>query len=209
MGAGGFGREMLWTIGDLPAAGRDWEVAGFLDADVDGAARSLGEKGVALPVLGSPDDYRPRDEDRFVCAIGSPRAKLEVCESLRSRGARFEPVIHPTAAIAPGAVLGEGVIFRHGSGTSVNTVVGDFVTLNSSAGLGHDVVAEAGCTLSAHCDVMGGAHLERGAFLGSHALVMPGVRVGSFATVGAGSVVLRRVAAGATVFGSPAKTLNF
>jgi sugar O-acyltransferase (sialic acid O-acetyltransferase NeuD family) len=200
---------MLWTVGDLPAAGRDWEVAGFLDADVDRAAESLREKGVALPVLGDPGDYQTRDEDRFVCAIGSTSAKLAVCEALRERGARFETVVHPTAMVAPGAVLGEGVIFRHWAGTSVNTVVGDFVTLNSSAGLGHDVVAEAGCTLSAHCDVMGGAYLERGAFLGSSALITPGVRVGAFATVGAGSVVLRRVAAGATVFGSPARALNF
>jgi sugar O-acyltransferase (sialic acid O-acetyltransferase NeuD family) len=200
---------MLWTVGDLPAAGREWEVAGFLDAEVERAAESLREKGVALPVLGRPDDYQPRDEDRFVCAIGSTRAKLEVCEALRARGARFETVVHPTAMVAPSAVVGEGVIFRHWAGASVNTVVGDFVTLNSSSGLGHDVVVDAGCTLSAHCDVMGGAALDRGVFLGSHAAVMPGVRVGAFATVGAGSVVLRRVAPGTTVFGVPAKLLDF
>ena len=209
VGAGGFGREMLWTVGDLPAAGRDWEVAGFLDGRVDRAAEELRGKGVGLPVLGSPEDYQPRDEDRFVCAIGDPRAKLRVCQMLRERGGRFETVIHPSAMVAPSAVLGEGAILRHGAGLSVNTVIGDFVTLNSTSGLGHDAVAEDGCTLSAYCDVMGGAHLERGVFLGSHAMVAPGVRVGECATVGAGSVALRRVAAGATAFGVPAKSLNF
>jgi sugar O-acyltransferase (sialic acid O-acetyltransferase NeuD family) len=209
IGAGGFGREMLWTLGDVAAAGCDWEFAGFLDGRVDHAREALRAKGVGLPVLGSPDDYQPRDEERFVCAIGDPGAKLRVCEALRDRGARFQTAIHPTALVAPDAVYGTGLILRHGAGLSVNTVVGDFVTLNSYAGLGHDAVVEDGCTLSSFCDVMGGAHLERGVFMGSHAMVAPGVRVSEFAKVGAGSLALRRVAAAATVLGVPARTLGF
>lgn len=207
IGAGGFGREMLWTAGDVPAEGRDWEVGGFIDDDVDRARAELARLGFAVPVLGSVNDFRPADGDRLTCAIGAPRAKLRVCEALRARGGRFADVVHPSAVVHASARTGEGLVLRHFSGISVNCAVGDFVTVNSSAGLGHDAVVEDGCTLSAHADVMGGARLERGALLGSHAAVLPGATVGAFATVGAGTVVLRRVKPEATVFGVPAREL--
>lgn len=209
VGAGGFGREVLWTAQEVPADRRAWEVAGFLDGDVDGARRELADKGVALPVVASPADYMPREGDVLVCALADPRAKLAVCEELRARGARFASVLHPTALLHTSAVVGEGLIMRHYSGISPNAVVGDFVTINFLAGTAHDTVVGDGCVFGPHSDVMGAATLDRGVLLGSHAAVLPGANVGAFATVGAGSVVVRRVAAGTTVFGVPARRLGF
>ena len=209
VGAGGFGREVLWTAGDVPAEQRTWEIAGFLDDDVDGARRDLAGKGVELPVLASPADYRPREGEVLVCALVDPAEKLRVCEELRSRGARFASVLHPTALVHPSAVVGEGLIMRHYSGISPNALVGDFVTINFLAGTAHDTAVGDGCVFGPHSDVMGAATLGRGVLLGSHAAVLPGAKVGDFATVGAGSVVVRRVAAGTTVFGVPARRLDF
>lgn len=209
VGAGGFGREVLWTASEVPAESRAWEIAGFLDDDVDGARRELAAKGVDLPVASRPADYAPCDGDVLVCALADSRARLATCEALRSRGARFAPVLHPTALLHPSAVVGEGLILRHYSGIGPNAVLGDFVTVNFLAGAAHDTVVGDGCTFGPHSDVMGAATLGRGVLLGSHAAVLPGARVGDFATVGAGSVVVRRVAAGTTVFGVPARRLDF
>ncbi|WP_020178956.1 sugar O-acetyltransferase [Methylopila sp. M107] len=44
-------------------------------------------------------------------------------------------------------------------------------------------------------------------WIGAGALILPGVTVGDGAIIGAGSVVTRDVAAGATVVGSPARTV--
>lgn len=194
---------------DVPCDQREWEPAGFLDDRPDHASQRLSAKGVALPVLGRIADHQPRDDERFICAIGTTKTKLDVCEELRRRGARFVNLIHPTVQVGPGSVLGIGVMMLRLAGVTVNVSIGDFVTINTVAGAGHDVVIEDGCTLSSHCEVAGNGYLERGVFLGSHASILPGARVGAFATVGAGSVVLRRVAAGATVFGVPAKALDF
>lgn len=209
VGAGGFGREVLWTAHDAAAERDAWDITGFLDHDVDGARRELAEKGVALPVVSSICDYQPRDGEVVVCALAEPREKLAACEMLRARGAEFASVIHPTALVHPSAEVGVGLVLRHYTGISPNARVGDFVTINFLAGTAHDTVVGDGCTCGPHSDIMGGAVVGRGVLIGSHAAVLPGARVGDFATVGAGSVVLRRVAPGVTVFGVPAKKLDF
>jgi len=209
VGTGGFGREVLWTADDVPAERRGWDVAGFLADDVDAARAEFAAKGVAPPVVGSVADYQPRPGELLVCAIADSRERLAACEELRGRGARFGSVLHPTALVHPSAVVGAGLIMRHYSGLSPNVVAGDFVTINFLAGAAHDCIVGDGCTFGPHSDVMGAAELGRGVLLGSHAAVLPGARVGDFATVGAGSVVVRRVAAGATVFGVPARRLDF
>jgi maltose O-acetyltransferase len=42
-------------------------------------------------------------------------------------------------------------------------------------------------------------------WIGGGAIILPGVTIGDDAMIGAGSVVTRDVAAGATVFGNPAR----
>lgn len=203
VGAGGFGREIFrWA---KEARDRTWEVIAFLDCN-EGA---LTGQQIDAEVLGDPAEYEPRDGDLFVCAVGAPTAtKLAMSENLRSRGAKFVNLIHPTAIIGDSCVLGLGVIVCPYAVLTSNVTIGDFVTINVHATVGHDAAIEDGCTLSGHADVTGWATLRRGAFLGSHACVTPGAVVGEFATVGAGSVVVAKVRPHSTVFGVPARSLT-
>lgn len=208
VGGGDFAREVLWAAQDVPPDARDWEPAGFLDDNPEGASERLAASGVALPVLGTIAAHEPTEDCVYISGIGSPRAKLATCELLQGRGARFVNVIHPTAVVGPGAVLGHGVLLWRQALVSVNARVGDHVTLQYCAAVGHDAELGEGCTLSAYAEVTGHVRAGRGVFLGSHAVVLPGKQVGELATVGAGSVVVRHVPAGVTVFGSPAKRLS-
>lgn len=207
LGGGDFARELLWMASDIPEEERDWSLFGVLDDSPEAAAQRLQSSGVGLPVLGSIREYQPAMDDAFLCAIGSPKAKLEVCELIRERGGEFITFVAKSVARAASAQIGAGSILCHFARVSVDVTVGEFVTINVFSSIGHDAVLEDGCTISGHCDVTGHAHLERGVFLGSHASVLPSVRVGEFATVGAGSVAARRVQANQTVVGVPAKVL--
>jgi len=200
LGAGGFGRETLDNVLAIPAASRDWEVAGFLD-DRPGALDGM---NCPFPIFGGYQTYNFTENDRVVCAIGDPRTRLRICRELKARGVRFATIIHPTAFVGFNSRIGEGCIFAPYSGISNNVTLGDFVVINAFAGVGHDAIIGDGCTFSAHVDVTGAAVLGEGVFLGSHASVLPRARVGDYAVIGAGSVVLKKVKAGVTVLGVPA-----
>lgn len=207
VGAGGFGRECLACLEQVIAAGNapDWEIGGFLDAN----PLALEKFAIDLPILGNPATYEPQPNDRFICAIGAPATKLRVGRDLKSRGAIFVNLIHPTAGFGPRCKIGAGLILCSAAGMSVDVTLGEFVTINSYAAVGHDAILGDGCIINAFCNVAGAAKLGEGVSMGSHAVVAPRAVVGDYACIGAGSVVLHRVRAGTTVMGIPAKRIEF
>lgn len=207
VGAGDFGREVLWTCSQLNKDQCRWERICFIDDNLEHARASMQKYQIDIPVIAPIVDFVPSETDLFLCTVGDPRTKLSICEGLRRKGGLFATIVHPSVSIASRSSLGKGVFIASFASISVDVTVGDFATINSYSGFGHNALLDEGCTISAHCDVTGHAHLERGVFLGSHAAVMPGVRVGAFATVAAGSVAFRNVKAGETVIGVPAKAI--
>jgi sugar O-acyltransferase (sialic acid O-acetyltransferase NeuD family) len=204
VGAGGFGREILKWLHDIRQnQAADWEIGGFLDSN----PHALDGFNVAHPIIADPLHYQPAPDDRFVCAIGSPTTKLRLCRHLKTQGAQFLTLAHPTAIIGPACTIGEGCLFCPGAIVTGFATLGDFVTLNVYATVGHDARIGDGCTLSGHADVTGFARLGEGVFLGSHAVVLPSASVGDYAIVGASSAVVRSARARTTVMGVPAKQI--
>ena len=203
VGAGGFGREVLAWASELPSKGREWEIGGFLDQN----PHALEDYSIDVPVLGDPLKFELADSDRLVLAVGDPTTKLELYGELKSRGARFATLVHPTAVVGPACELGEGCILCAWVVLTTNVRVGNVVHFNCFSGCGHDAIVGDGCTLGARADVTGGARLGRGVLLGTHACVAPGVTVGDRGSVGACSLALGSVAPGATALGVPARTV--
>jgi sugar O-acyltransferase (sialic acid O-acetyltransferase NeuD family) len=203
-GAGGWGRVVRQWALDIQSQAPRWESILFLD---DNPAVLEGF-GLNDSLVGAIRDYIPSGDEEFICGIGDPNVKMNVCEQLRKKGAHFINLFHPQALITNYGEFGTGIIVSPFAAIVVTTKIGDFVTVNAFSVIGHDSTVENGCTLSAHCDIMANVHLEEGVFLGSGARILPNLRVGRNAKVGAGSVVVRNVPAGATVFGNPAQMIS-
>lgn len=205
VGAGGFGREVFWYVQKINEAKPTWDVLGFLDDNL----HALDRFSHYPPILGKVEDYKNLGHPYVTCAIGKPIVRKKVVELLDSQDAQWATILYPTAIVGTGSTMGEGCIIGLGSGVTVDTRIGNHVHINCYAGAGHDVCIGDYCTISAYVDICGCAVLEEGVFLGSHASVLPSAHVGAWACVGAGSVVLRNVAPGITVFGVPAKRIDF
>uniref|UniRef100_A0A0G4IDD1 serine O-acetyltransferase n=1 Tax=Chromera velia CCMP2878 TaxID=1169474 RepID=A0A0G4IDD1_9ALVE len=101
--------------------------------------------------------------------------------------------------IHPGATIGCGVMFDHGTGI----VIGETAKIGDGSTLLH------GVTLGGTGKERGDRHpkLGRNVLIGAGATILGNISVGDDARVGAGSVVLRSVPPGATAVGVPAKIL--
>jgi sugar O-acyltransferase (sialic acid O-acetyltransferase NeuD family) len=186
IGAGSLGRELMqWIRLD----GRTEEIA-FLD---DGAA------GHAMGI-GNLASYERKPGDQVLIAIADPAGREKVAEQLASMATFVSGL-----ATAGDCAIGAGSLLMPYCLVSADARLGIGTILNTYASVGHDVELGDFCTLSSHVDLCGRVKIGARVFFGSGARALPGVTIGDGAVIGAGAVVVKDVAAGATVFGNPAR----
>jgi sugar O-acyltransferase (sialic acid O-acetyltransferase NeuD family) len=200
VGAGGFGREVLhWARDSWPE--QTSRIAGFLSAERDGLTCHDG----GIEIIGDPERYEPWAGDALLLAIGIPIVRRQVAESLRSRGAQFLTLVHPTAIVAPTAVIGEGAIICPYAIVSDSARLGAFVLMNYHSSLGHDASAGDHAVLSPYATLGGNAHIGDDVFMGLHASVGPGRRIGARSKVSANSCALSDAPAESIIYGAPGR----
>ena len=194
VGAGGFGREIAWTIERINDVNPVWELLGFAD-DAPGLATGTLE---GYPLLG-PVAQASRDHPgaAVFIAIGDNDVRERLYRQLR--GHDFPALIDPSADVAPTAEMRHGVFVGPRAVVSVGAELGKFVIVNARAGVGHDsrigdfAQICPGATLSGHTTV--GDH----ALVASNACTVPGVSIGARTQLAAGMPVYRNLGDGETL----------
>lgn len=204
LGAGGHGRVVLDI---LNLAGR-YRAVGFLDNNP--AIR--GRRVDGLVVYGGIDDL-PRFAAELDCAgvivaIGDNGVRRGLARDAEQAGIRLINAIHPSAAIAGTARLGENVVVAAGAIIGANCQIGDSVILNTGAVVDHQTMIGEGAHVCPGARIAGRVIIESGAFVGIGATVIPKIRIGNEAIIGAGAVVIEDVPPLATAVGAPARTID-
>ena len=183
-------------------------VFGFLDDNEKLHNTEIGE----VTILGATDD------EGFTKLIGK---KCEAFVALEETSLRENVVemllkqrkIQPVNAIHDTAVVSKMAMIGHGN------LIAPRVVINARADVGSHNIIQAGSIIEADAQIgdfvqigagsiVGtGVKIGEKAFIGSGVTIVAGVTIGKKARVGAGSVVVENVAAGATVFGNPAKKI--
>ena len=203
VGAGEFGRELYWTIQGSRGYGTEFDIKGYIDDDASEEKRTK----LSAPFLGKIKDYVIDHDEVFTCAIANPTPRENVINRLLDKRAEFINIIHSSSIIHGTVKLGIGIIVSPFTCIGDASVIGDFFILNGLSSIGHDcVIGDYTCIMS-HCDITGHAHIGRKVFMGGGARTVPEVKIEDEAYIGAGSVILRKVKAGKTVFGNPAKEI--
>jgi len=198
----GAGRHAKVVLDVLERAGR-YTVVGLLDAsrELHGTTR-WGQK-----VLGGRDQFGSllaKGVKRLIVALGDNRERQSVFDEAVKAGFELVTVIHPSAQLGKGVVIGPGSLLVAGTVVNVDSEIGANVIVNTGATVDHD------CRIGAHAHISPGAHLAGNvsvgelAHIGIGAVVLPNLTIGRACIVGAGAVVLEDVLDGAVVAGNPA-----
>jgi sugar O-acyltransferase (sialic acid O-acetyltransferase NeuD family) len=204
IGAGGFGREMLAWARQSVQFERDWTIRGFLDDNLD----ALVGMNTPAPMLGTIQDYQPKSDDVFICALGVPTIKQKCSELIADRGGRFTQLVHRTAVLGDNVAMAEGVVLCPYAVVSANNRLGKGVAINLHSSVDHDAEVGDWSQVNCHCDLTAAVKVGQSVFMGSRVSIIPNVTIGDGAYLGAGSVVLRNVPAGWKVVGSPARRIG-
>ena len=190
VGAGGFGREAVWTVERINSASQQplWNVIGF--ADDDPAKASGNFEG--YPMLGSVEKASKDHPGASVfIAIGDNAIRRQVYARLR--GHDFPAIIDPSAQVSPTTEFLHGTYIAVEAVVSVGTEIGKFVIIDSRAGVGHDSKVGDFTNIAPGVSLSGHTAIGEDVAMGTNSCTAPGVKVGNGKTGPCGMPVLKDI----------------
>jgi len=208
-GGGGFARETAWLVQSCNRDAERYEVVCFIDDNEALHGHRLND----IPVMSLENARQRFPAARVVGGIGSPRAREITMRQAAEAGFEFETIIHPNVERSEWIDYGEGTVICAGSIVTTNIVLGRHVQINLDCTIGHDVRMADFATLAPGVHVSGWVFIGKRAYIGTGAVIINGTQdapmiIEDDAVVGAGACVTKRVPAGLTVVGVPARPLQ-
>lgn len=191
LGAGGHAKVLLDAL----------IFSGFkVDGVVDPVLAETDEFWRAIAVIGDDDGLLKTGpaEIMLVNGIGSLPGKSlrqRLFAQFRMAGFNFLSVVHPSALMGSGVVLGEGTQLMAGSIVQADSTIGDNSIVNTGALIDHDCVIGSHVHIAPGVVISGGVKVGDGAHIGTGASIIQGVAIGAGAVIGAGTVVVKDVPA--------------
>lgn len=203
LGAGGMGRQVLSFAESCNGYGKEYDIKGFLDDNLE----AMKDFPSYPPVLGTVDGYQIEEDDVFFNSIGDIQSKKRCIQKILDKGGEFLTLIHPTAQVSSGAKIGKGCMIAAKVGVGVETEIGDFCLVQSNATIGHDVHVGDFCRIDCNVVLIAGVKLDDGVCIHTSSVINHNVHIGENAMVGALSFVIRNVKPGTSVQGNPARRI--
>ena len=174
--------------------------------------QEIGTNISGRPVLAKTSGWRnlPNEID-FIAAlhkVGAMAERIMLIENLGIPSDRWANVIHPSASIAEGVLLGHGNFIGQNAVLQPGVTLGDHCTVRAGANLGHDSVLDSFCYVGPNATLCGRAGMKLGAHLGPNAVVTDGIQMGRLSILAAGSMLARDSEEGGTYLGVPARLVR-
>jgi sugar O-acyltransferase (sialic acid O-acetyltransferase NeuD family) len=207
IGAGGFGREVLWQLSEMNYSTNTYNIMGFIDED-------LGLQGKLIngyPILGNNQwllEYKK--EICAVICVGNAKVRKAIYNIIRNNPlVSFPTIIADNVQCSELVRFGQGCIICLSSILTVNISIGDFVIANLDCTVGHDAVLDDFVTLYPSVNVSGNVHIGSCCEIGTGTNIIQGKNIGDNTIIGAGSVVVKDIPSDCTAVGAPAVPIKF
>lgn len=202
IGAGGMGRTVYSNALESVGYGKEFVVKGFIDDNL----QALEGFPNYPPVIDTIRDYQPQADDVFVSSIGGASRRACMEEIIR-RGGEFFSLIHQTVRLLTNVKLGKGNFIGAYTVIGNDAEIGDYNMIQSYSVIGHDARIGNYNRIDTRVTCVGGVVIEDEVNIYTSAVISHNVVVETGSSVGAQSFVIKKVKAGTTVMGNPAKKL--
>lgn len=194
IGTGAVASELTMYLRDI----EDVKLKGYLEYDYN-LEKYYNAYHYEMPVLGDIDSYVPQENDYFLIGVAHVGFRQKVIATLKSKGARFYTLIHPTALIAKDAVIGEGCTIAPFCIIGPNAHLGDFNILTSYSTISHDCRVGVNNSFSTVI-VCGRVKIGNNNTFYVRSTVQPDLNIGDNNTIAAGMLVDTNIGNDTTVF---------
>lgn len=182
--------------------------------DEIGIIDNIDSFALGITVVGTDDDV-PRlmtegwtDAFITVGSIGNTKLRRKLYEMIRRIGLNIPTIIDPTAVIARGTELSEGVYV--GKRTVINTGsrIGTGAIINTGVIVEHDCVIGDFSHISPGATVCGQVRMGNDSHIGAGSVVRQQINIGDGVLIGAGSVVVKDIPDNMKAYGNPCKVVK-
>lgn len=194
IGAGGFGREVYWSLSIMERVNTVFFVDDIYWDKSD-------DKILPLSLF-NPDEYE------VVVAVGDPTIRSELINRL-SKDTKYFTHIHPSVQILGGDVsIGEGSIICAGSILTTNIKIGKHAHLNLQTTIGHDCVMGDYFTTAPGVKISGNCNIGNRVYFGTNSSVREKINITEDVTIGLNSGVVKHITEPGTYVGTPCKIIK-
>ena len=203
IGAGGFGKEVLWTLLEQNKISETFEILGFIDDDTKLHGKIIQQK----KVLGGLDWFEKKSAKNVQCviAIGSGLIRKKIATLLEKMDIKFATIIHPSVIMSESVRIGKGTIIQAGTVITVDVQIGNHCRIDNACTIAHDSIIEDFVDLSPGVHINGANTIQKGVFVGSSTTTKEKIHVGKWCIIGAGTVLIKDVPDFSLCVGVPGK----
>lgn len=203
VGASGHAR----VVADVARRMGSFEITGVCNRSGTGDFEGIPviARDVDVPAL-----WRLKAFDLACIAIGDNWDRARAVEIITRQEPKitFATLIHPRAAVADPASVGEGTVVMAGAVVNPGAVIGRHAVLNTNCSVDHDCRIGDFASVSPGAALGGNVKLGYCSFVGIGAAVNQGISVGDHTVVGSGAVVVRDLGDRLVAVGVPAREVR-
>ena len=194
IGAGGFGREVYWSLSLIERVNTKF----FVDDKYWDNTNDL-----ILPISKfNPSEYK------IVVAIGDPRDRFDMVERL-PKETKYFTHIHPSVQILGDDVeINEGSIICAGTIITTNVKIGKHAHLNLQTTIGHDCEIGDYFTTAPGVKISGNCKIYDCVYVGTNASIKEKISIHSLTTIGSNAAVVKNIEEPGIYVGVPSKKIK-